>query len=94
MDGLPCVKLVVAYLETMVYTRYYDKATARLVKTYAQDGTEIREEGETIVNGIRFSRKVISRSANGHVTTVHIDRVLLNENFPASEFAVPTLQTN
>ena len=94
VDGVACVKLVVAYLETMVYTRYFDKATARLVKTYAQDGTEIREEGETIVNGIRFSRKVINRSANGHVTTVHIDRVLLNENFPASEFAVPALQTN
>lgn len=94
VDGTACVKLVFTYLESMVYTRYFDKATGRLVKTDAQDGTEIREEGEQIVNGVRFARKVTNKAANGQVTIITIDQVLLNENIPVSEFAVPTLQAN
>lgn len=94
VDGIACVKIVFTYLESMVYTRYFDKATTRLVKTVTQDGTVIREEGEMFVNGVRFSRKVTNKSASGQATTITFDRVLLNEKIPASEFAVPTLQAN
>ena len=94
VDGLACVKLVFAYGDTIVLTRYYDKATARLVKTETEAGVEIREEGEMFVNGIRFARKVSNREKSGRTVTLNFEKVVLNEVFPASDFAVPPLQPN
>lgn len=94
VDGLACVKLVFTYNDNIVLTRYYDKATARLVKTETEAGVEIREEGEMFVNGIRFARKVSNREKSGRTVTLNFDKVILNETFPASDFAVPPLQAN
>ncbi len=94
VDGLACVKLVFSYSDNIVLTRYYDKATARLVKTETEAGVEIREEGEMFVNGIRFARKVSNREKSGRTVTLSFEKVILNETFPASAFAVPPLQAN
>jgi hypothetical protein len=94
VDGLACVKLVFTYNDNIVLTRYYDKATARLVKTETEAGVEIREEGEMFVNGIRFARKVSNREKSGRTVTLNFEKVILNETFPASDFAVPPLQAN
>lgn len=94
VDDVPCVKLVFTYREDMVLSRYFERATARLVKTETETGTEIREEGEIFVNGIRFPRKVSNRDRDGHVTTMVFDQVFLNEPHAASEFAVPALREN
>ncbi|SDR77258.1 hypothetical protein [Opitutus sp. GAS368] len=94
VDGLACVKLVFSYSDNIVLTRYYDKATARLVKTETEAGVEIREEGEMFVNGIRFARKVSNREKSGRIVTLNFEQVVLNETFPASDFAVPPLQAN
>ena len=92
VEGVDCVKLVFTYLENMIISRYFEKATGRLVKTETETGTVIREDGEQIVNGIRFPRKLINREPNGKVTTIMLDKVVVNESVPASEFAVPSLQ--
>lgn len=94
VDDLACVKLVFTYSDTIVLTRYYDKATARLVKTETETGVEIREEGEMFVNGIRFARKVSNREKSGRTVTLNFEKIVLNETFPASQFAVPPLQPN
>lgn len=94
VDGVPCVKLVFTYREDMVLTRYFERATARLVKTETETGTEIREEGEIFVNGIRFPRKVSNRDRNGRTTNMVFDQIFLNEPHAASEFAVPALREN
>ena len=94
VDGVACVKLVFTYLPNMVLTRYLDKATARLVKTETESGTEIREEGEVFANGIRFPRKVTNRDKDGRATTMVFERVILNEAHAAGEFAVPALREN
>lgn len=94
VDGVACVKLVFTYLPTMVLMRYFDKATARLVKTETESGTEIREEGEIISGGIRFPRKVINRDKAGHTIVMAFDQVILNEPHAPAEFAVPTLRAN
>ncbi len=54
-------------------------------------GGEIREEGEMIVNGVRFPRKVINTAPNGRSTTITFDRVTVNETFAPEGFAVPSL---
>ena len=94
VDGIACVKLVFTYYDSIVLTRYYDKATARLVKTDTEAGVEIREEGETYANGIRFPHKVSNREKSGKTITMTFDKVILNETYPASDFAVPALPTS
>lgn len=94
VDGVACVKLVFTYHENMVLTRYFERATARLVKVETETGTEIREEGEIFANGIRFPRKVVNRDKGGRATTMVFDQVILNEAHAASEFAVPPLREN
>lgn len=94
VDGVACVKLVFTYHENMVLTRYFERATARLVKVETETGTEIREEGEIFANGIRFPRKVTNRDRDGRAITMVFDQVILNETHAASEFAVPALREN
>lgn len=94
VDGVACVKLSFIHADNIIFQRYFEKATGRLIKTETENGAEIREEGEMKVNGVRFPKKVINKAANGTVTTIAFDRVELNQRVPASEFAVPALQTN
>jgi hypothetical protein len=94
VEGVACVKLSFIHADNIVFHRFLDKATGRLVKTETDNGGEIREEGEILVNGVRFPRKVINKAANGQVTTIAIDKVVVNEQIPASEFAVPALRAN
>lgn len=94
VDGVACVKVSFIHAENIVFHRYFDKASGRLVKTETESGGEIREEGEMIVNGVRFPRKVINKGADGKATVISFDKVVVNESIPAGDFAVPTLQTN
>jgi hypothetical protein len=54
VDGRACVKLTFSHGTSVVFVRYFDKSTGQLVKTDTENGGEIREEGEVIVNGVRF----------------------------------------
>lgn len=94
VDGLDCVKLVFTYYENIVLTRYYDKASAKLVKTETETGVEIREEGEMFAQGIRFPRKVSNRDKSGKTVTMTFEKIVLNEAYPAGEFSVPALPAN
>ena len=94
VDGVACVKVSFIHAENIIFIRYFDKASGRLVKTETEAGGEIREEGEMIVNGVRFPRKVINKGADGKATVISFDKVVVNESIAAGEFAVPTLQTN
>lgn len=94
IDGIPCVKLSFIHADDIVFIRYFDKATGRLVRTETETGAEIREEGELMVNGIRFPKKVVNKAPNGPSTTIIFDRIELNASVPAGEFAVPTFKVN
>lgn len=93
-DGVPAVKLAFVHADNIVFERYFDKATGRLIKTVTERGGEIREVGEIIVNGVRFPKKVVNKSPAGETTTIEFERVVLNEPVPAAEFAVPSLPSN
>lgn len=94
VDGTPCVKISFVHDKDIVFVRYFDKATGRLVKTETESGAEIREEGEMLVNGVRFPHRVINKAANGPATTITFDKVELNRPVAGAEFAVPTFQPN
>ena len=61
--------LVFIHSDEIIFTRYFDKANGRLVKTVTDNKSEIREEGEIIVSGIRFPRKAhqpVARRTGSH----------------------------
>lgn len=94
VDGVACVKLVFSYYDMITLTRYYDKSTARLVKTVTENGVEIREEGEVFAGGIRFPKKVTNREKGGRTVVMTFDKIAVNESYPAADFAVPAVSAN
>ena len=94
IDGIVCAKITFIHSDHIVFHRYFDKSTGRLVKTETVNGGEIREEGELIVDGIRFPKKIVNKGSNGQVTTIIFDQIVLNEGFPPSRFAVPSFQSD
>jgi outer membrane lipoprotein-sorting protein len=95
VDGKNCRKLAFDHGDGIVFTRSFDEATGRLVLTETENGITIREESETVVDGIRFPRKIISTSklSDGGERTVVIefDTITANETFADSLFAVPAI---
>jgi hypothetical protein len=93
IDGIVCAKISFIHSDHIVFRRYFDKSTGRLVKTETANGGEIREEGGLMVDGIRFPRKIVNKGPHGQVTTIIFDQIVLNEGFPLSRFAVPSFQS-
>ena len=92
VDGKECTKVAFKHSAEIVFMRYFDKATGRLVKTETDSGGEIREEGELVVSGIRFPRKVINKAPDGQTTTIVFEKAAVNQLVAPSEFAVPAFQ--
>jgi hypothetical protein len=94
-EGIPCQKVAYIHAPTIIFYRYFDVATGRLVYSETENGSGIREQGEVRVNGIRFPRTMTNTTKlpDGKVRTYTItfDRITVNEDIPASKFAVPAL---
>lgn len=95
IDGVACQKFAFIHDDDIVFYRYFDPATGRLVLTETEKGNSIREQGEIMVNGIRFPKAIVSsgKGADGkeQSVTITFDTVTLNESFPDSLFAIPAL---
>jgi hypothetical protein len=98
VDGVNCQKLAFVHAPKIVFFRYFDVATGRLVMTETESGGTIREQGEMVVNGIRFPKSIVHATKNeaGEVQTVTItfEKVLVNQAFPPEMFSVPSLLSN
>jgi hypothetical protein len=94
MDGVACERVDFVHGPEIVYERYFDRDTGRLVFTVRGPET-IRESGEIRVEGIRFPKTIISvrKSASGKdlISTVTFDRIVLNEPQGPDVFAIPVL---
>lgn len=92
--GVVCRKLAFVHSDNIIFYRYFDEATGRLTLTETESGSAIREQGEIMVNGVRFPKVIVNsgKDATGQEKTVTItfDRVTINEDFPASVFALPS----
>ena len=94
IDGVTCQKLAFIHAPNIVFNRYFDVATGRLVLTETEAGGTIREQGEIMVNGIRFPKSIVTTAKNAkgqsQTVTITFDQVQVNETFPASYFRVPS----
>jgi hypothetical protein len=92
VDGIACEKLALIHEPEIVYYRYFDLATGRLVFSETLKAAKIREHGEIVSGGIRFPKSIVvleTVDGKDRTTTLTIDSVTVNETFPASLFAVP-----
>ncbi len=93
IDGVACERVDFIHDPAVVFERYFDRDTGRLV--YSVVGKEtLRESGEIRVDGLRFPKKVVSvgktKSGKDLVATVTFERIVLNEPADPSLFAVPS----
>jgi hypothetical protein len=91
IDGIKCEKIAFYHSDSLVYLRYFSQATGQLVYTGTPDNN-VREEGEVIVDGIRFPKTlVISQTTDGQtvVRRLHFDAITINEEMPDRLFTVP-----
>lgn len=93
IGDINCQKIAFIHTPNVIFYRYFDLATGRLVLTETESGGTIREEGEMIVEGIRFPKSIITTTKlpNGSAQTVTVafDKVEVNQEFPGSAFHVP-----
>lgn len=93
VDQIACRKISFVHGPGIVFHRYFDVATGRLVQTETDDGTTTREQGELVVNGVRFPKAmtITAKLADGQskTTVITFDKITVNESFPAAMFAVP-----
>jgi len=94
IDGVVCERVDFAHGTDIVYQRFFDRDTGRLVLTVRGPET-IRESGEIRVEGLRFAKSIVSdtKTASGKdiVATVTFERIVLNEPLADGVFAVPTI---
>ena len=96
VEGKPCRKVSFKRDDGSIFVRYFDAATGELVQIETpQQGGQVREEGVILAGGIRFAQRHIqtTKTADGKVQTIKIDyeKVTVNETFPESLFAVPSI---
>ncbi len=95
IDGVACQKVAFIHAENIVFHRYFELATGRLTLTETDSGGTLREQGEISAAGLRFPKTLVTTTKNpaGKVQTVtiNVEKVTVNEVFPASFFAVPIL---
>jgi outer membrane lipoprotein-sorting protein len=94
IDGIECQKIAFIYAPNIIFYRYFDPATGRLVQTETEDGGITREEGVTMVNGVRFPKtmQMTLKGAKGQTqnVVVTLEKVTLNEVFPPAVFQMPS----
>lgn len=97
VDGVVCQKVAFIHAPDIIFYRHFDPATGRLVYTETETGGTLREQGEIMAGGLRFPKTLVTTTKNAkdqvQTVTINIEKVTVNEVFPASFFAVPGLGT-
>lgn len=93
IDGVDCERVDFDHGGGVVYQRFFDRDTGRLVLTVLGSET-FKETGEMRVDGIRFPTVIVSTvktpKGNTVTSTAAFTKVVLNEALPDSLFEVPT----
>ena len=93
IEGRSVHKLSFIHSTGSIFTRYFDADSGKLVLTETEQGGKIREEGEILVEGLRFPQKIVTTTVGEggreRSVTILFERVTVNENFASTDFAVP-----
>jgi outer membrane lipoprotein-sorting protein len=97
VDGHSALKVAFIHDVGIVFTHYFDPATGKVLLSETDQGGSNRNEGEIMVNGVRFPQKVIQtmkgRDAKNQpveqTMTMTFNKITCNERFPSSDFELP-----
>lgn len=95
-EGVNCQKIAFIHGPNIVFYRFFEVGTGRLVITETESGATLREEGDIMASGIRFPKTLVTvTKANDKVPsqtiTLTYDKITVNEPVDASAFAMPSL---
>ncbi len=90
-DSQDAYLLIFEYDEGLYYERYFNIETGELISTINNNGVEIKEVGEIVVDGIRFPEKVITLVDGDIANIVTFMEILINEELDESLFDIPSL---
>jgi len=92
VKGHECIILTYDHGDGIAYRRFIDAETGQLRKMFDSKGVEYYDEGEIVVDGIRFPKKMISIFATalgGQTMEFSYNSITLNKKLPNSEFVMP-----
>lgn len=95
VDGQACRKLAFIHSPEVIFYRYFNEDTGRLVLTETTRGEQIRESGVMVVAGVKFPKALttVAPRADGttQTITINFDSVVVNEPVAAGAFEMPSL---
>jgi len=92
VKGRECVVLTYYHGDGIAYQRYIDAETGQVHKTLDSKGVEYLEEGETMVDGLRFPKKMVSTfstAIGSQSMEFAYSSITLNKKLPESDFVMP-----
>lgn len=90
IDGITCDTLAFRHDDTIRFVRYFDVETGRLVLSTTEQGGEIREEGDLMVDGIRFPQRLLTIVGEDS-STIEFELIEVNNTYDEALFDVPML---
>lgn len=95
----PAVKVAFIHDPGVVFYHFFDPVTGKQLMSETDQGGSIRNEGEVMVNGVRFPQRVVQLTkgldAQGNPVerklVMNFDKITCNEKFPDSDFDIPIL---
>jgi len=91
VDGRDAVELVFNYGRGILFFRFFDIETGRLLMTRTHQGAELRETGEQRIEGVLFPEQITMTRDGELLNTIRFVSIRLNEQFPDSLFEIPSL---
>jgi len=95
VDGQRCQKVAFIHDRDIIFYRYFNQETGRLVMTETARGETIRESGVIETAGIRFPQKLTTTArlpdGSRQITVINFDRIVVNGPIPADAFETPSL---
>lgn len=92
VKGHECIVLTYHHGDGIAFRRFIDAETGQVRRTLDSKGVEYSEEGEILVEGIRFPKKMVSTfsTAIGSQTMEFAySSIKLNQKLPESDFIMP-----
>ena len=92
VNGRECNVLTYYHGDGIAYQRYIDAETGQVHKTLDSKGVEYLEEGEIIVDGLRFPKKLVSTFSTAigdQSMEFAYSSITLNNKLPDSDFVMP-----
>lgn len=97
LNGQQVHKLGYDHGHGIVFFRYIDPTTGKLLLSETDNGAQIVENGENFVSGVRFPEEIVTSSSRPDGSTqmvkVVFDSILVNPEIDRSLFRVPSITT-